>query len=47
LDFYIPRHEIDLLIWEVDEDSDGVINNYEFELMYKRSIFDKTQLEPR
>ena len=38
---------MDILIWEVDEDGDNFVNKYEFELMYKRSIFDKTGLEPR
>lgn len=31
-----------MIIWEVDEDGDGVVTKYEFELMYKRCIFDKT-----
>ena len=31
----------------MDEDLDGSINEYEFTLMYKRCIFDKTWLEPR
>lgn len=36
-----------MLIWEVDEDCDTQISSYEFELMYKRCIFDKTYMEPR
>ncbi len=35
------------MIWEIDENLDGKINYYEFELMYKRCIYDKTGLEPR
>jgi len=35
------------MIWEVDENLDGCINYYEFELMYKRCRFDTTGLEPR
>lgn len=35
------------MIWEVDEDLDEFVISYEFELMYKRCIFDKTGLEPR
>ena len=39
--------DIDTMIWEVDEDSNGIINSYEFEIMYKRAIFDKSGFEPR
>lgn len=38
---------MDQWIWEVDEDLDGCVSRYEFNLMYKRCIFDKTGLEPR
>lgn len=30
------------MIWEVDEDLNEKVNWYEFELMYKRCIYDKT-----
>lgn len=35
------------MIWEVDEDLDEHVDMYEFKLMYKRCIYDKTGLEPR
>lgn len=47
LNFEYSKPEVDQWIWEVDEDLDGCINEYEFTLMYKRCIFDKTGLEPR
>lgn len=47
LQFPFSKPEVDQWIWEVDEDLDGCINEYEFTLMYKRCIFDKTGLEPR
>lgn len=47
LQFPYTKPEVDQWIWEVDEDLDGCINEYEFTLMYKRCIFDKTWLEPR
>lgn len=44
LNFHYSKPEVDQWIWEVDEDLDGSINEYEFTLMYKRCIFDKTWL---
>ena len=35
------------MIWEIDENLNGKINKYEFELMYRRCRNDKTGLEPR
>lgn len=35
------------MIWEIDEDLNGLINKYEFELMYKRCSKDPTSLEPK
>lgn len=36
-----------MIIWEVDEDLDGMVSKYEFEKMYKRCVSDKTGLQPR
>lgn len=47
LDHSITKPEIEMMIWEVDENLDGRVDAYEFELMYKRCIFDKSGLEPR
>ncbi|KAM3136146.1 hypothetical protein pb186bvf_011768 [Paramecium bursaria] len=45
---YTPeRDEIEQMIWEVDEDLDNRVSWYEFELMFKRCIYDQTGLEPR
>ncbi len=35
------------MIWEVDEDLDKKVDWNEFQLMYKKCIFDNTGLEPR
>lgn len=43
----MPKQEIEQMIWEVDEDLDEHVNYYEFQLMYKRCIYDKAGLEPR
>ena len=41
------KADVELIIWEVDEDLDGAISKTEFEVMYKRVVSDKTGLEPR
>ena len=41
------KSEVANMIWEVDDDLDGMINKEEFLTMYKRWISDKTGLEPR
>ena len=41
------KPDVELIIWEVDEDLDGAISKAEFETMYKRVVSDKTGLEPR
>ena len=41
------RADVDLIIWEVDDDLDGFVSKGEFETMYKRCISDKDDLEPR
>ena len=35
------------MIWEVDDDLDGMISKKEFETMYKRCTIDQSGLEPR
>ena len=41
------RADVDLIIWEVDDDLDGFVSKTEFETMYKRCISDREDLEPR
>ena len=41
------KAEVDLIIWEVDDDLDGYVNKQEFQTMYKRCISDEYNLEPR
>ena len=43
----MTKPEMEMMIWEVDENLDQKVDAYEFELMYKRCIFDKSGLEPR
>ena len=41
------KSEVNLIIWECDDDLDGYISKDEFQIMYKRCISDSTGLEPR
>lgn len=41
------KSEVNLIIWEVDDDLDGYVSKEEFLVMYKRCIDDTTGLEPR
>ena len=41
------RADVELIIWEVDDDLDGYVSKQEFETMYKRCISDPSDLEPR
>lgn len=41
------RADVELIIWEVDDDLDGFVSKQEFETMYKRCISDPSDLEPR
>lgn len=43
----ISQHQIDIMIWEVDENLDKKVSRAEFDLMYKKCIEDKTGLEPK
>lgn len=41
------KHDVEVMLWEVDEDLDGHISWEEFLLLYQRGINDTTGLEPR
>ena len=41
------KSEVNLIIWEVDDDLDGYVSRDEYHTMYKRCISDETGLEPR
>ena len=41
------RSEVNLIIWEVDDDLDGYVSKDEFQTMYKRCISDEVGLEPK
>ena len=41
------KSEVNLIIWEVDDDLDGYVSKDEYCKMYKRCISDETGLEPR
>merc|ERR1712151_662715 len=43
----VPREQIELWIWEVDDDLDNMVGYDEFFTMYQRCISDSTGLEPR
>ncbi|CAD7952930.1 unnamed protein product [Amoebophrya sp. A25] len=47
LGYKSTAREIDLMIWEVDDDLDHHVSWEEFLVMYQRCISDKTGLEPR
>jgi len=42
-----PREQIELWIWEVDDDLDNMVGWEEFLTMYQRCISDHTGMEPR
>ncbi|CAJ1328554.1 unnamed protein product [Effrenium voratum] len=42
-----PKDQIELWIWEVDDDLDGMVGWDEFLTMYQRCISDQTGFEPR
>lgn len=41
------KTEVKNMIWEVDDDLDGMISRYEFDTMYKRAISDESGYEPK
>lgn len=47
LDEHPSKSEVELMIWEVDDDLDGYVSFKEFEKMYKRCVKDESSLEPR
>jgi len=47
LKFKMTRHEIDLMIWEVDENLDKRIHRHEFDNMFRRCITNETELDPK
>lgn len=47
MDVNLTKSEIDLMLWEVDENLDGTVDWKEFLNMYKKCISDKTGLEPK
>ncbi len=42
-----PKEEMEMMIWEVDENLDGLICEKEFEKMYKRCITDEKEQQPK
>jgi len=42
-----PKEEMEMMIWEVDENLDGYISDKEFEKMYKRCITDEKEQEAK
>lgn len=47
LEAMLSKKSLDMMVWEVDEDLDGVVSWDEFLSMYLRCVGDKTGLEPR
>jgi len=43
----VTKEDMQLMIWEVDENLDGYVCMTEFERMYKRCIIDEKELEPK
>jgi hypothetical protein len=41
------KEEMDMMIWEVDENLDGYVSEDEFEKMYKKCITDEKELQPK
>jgi len=46
LNYKVNKHEIEEMIWEVDENLDGCLDWPEFRLMFNRNVLDQTGLEP-
>ena len=41
------KDQLNLMVWEVDDNLDGKISRFEIEKMYKRCLWDKEELEPK
>jgi hypothetical protein len=41
------KEEMDMMVWEVDENLDGYVSEDEFEKMYKKCITDEKELQPK
>jgi hypothetical protein len=44
---HLTKSEIDLMLWEIDENLDLKIHFKEFINMYKRCIMEHSELEPK
>jgi Ca2+-binding EF-hand superfamily protein len=42
-----PKEEMEMMIWEVDENLDGQVSHDELEIMYKRCVTDAMETEPK
>jgi hypothetical protein len=42
-----PKDEMEMMVWEVDENLDGYVSDKEFEKMYKRCITDEKEQQPK
>jgi hypothetical protein len=43
----LMKEEMEMMIWEVDENLDGYVSESEFERMYKKCITDEKELQPK
>lgn len=46
LNYKVGKHEVEEMLWEVDENLDGCLDWNEFRLMFNRNVLDQTGLEP-
>jgi Ca2+-binding EF-hand superfamily protein len=42
-----PKEEMEMMIWEVDENLDGYVSEHELDVMYKRCVTDAMESEPK